>query len=110
MAQKRLARRVRAVAPARDPSPRPFRPRTPAQGRNGPRPTADAGRIREIFVRLRDLTPEPKTELVHADPFTLLVAVALSAQATDVSVNKAAGPLFAVAGTPEAMLALGEEA
>ena len=69
----------------------------------------DAGRILEIFVRLRDATPEPKTELLYADPFTLLVAVALSAQATDVSVNKAAAPLFEVAGTPEAMLALGEE-
>jgi endonuclease III len=68
----------------------------------------EAGRIRAIFERLRAAMPEPKTELVYADPFTLLVAVALSAQATDVSVNKATGPLFAVASTPAAILALGE--
>ena len=57
---------------------------------------------------LADANPAPETELRFADPFTLLVAVALSAQATDVSVNKATETLFAVAPTPEAMAALGE--
>ena len=53
--------------------------------------------------------PDPRTELHFKNPFTLLVAVVLSAQATDVGVNKATGPLFAVADTPEKMVALGEE-
>lgn len=70
---------------------------------------AEAGRIRAIFERLRDASPEPQTELAYLNPFTLLVAVALSAQATDVSVNKATGPLFAIADTPQKMLDLGEE-
>lgn len=62
----------------------------------------------EIFVRLAELNPEPKGELDWTTPYTLLVAVALSAQATDVSVNIATRKLFAVADTPEKMLALGE--
>lgn len=62
-----------------------------------------------IFARLAEINPEPTTELVANNPFTLLVAIVLSAQATDVSVNKATPPLFAVADTPEKMLALGEE-
>ncbi|MBJ3778405.1 endonuclease III [Acuticoccus mangrovi] len=62
-----------------------------------------------LFQRLADALPEPQTELHYTNPFTLLVAVLLSAQATDVGVNKATGPLFAVADTPEKMLALGEE-
>lgn len=61
----------------------------------------------EIFTRLRAGNPEPTTELNFATPFELLVAVLLSAQATDVSVNQATGPLFAVADTPRAMLDLG---
>ncbi len=75
----------------------------------GAGPDDGAGRVRAIFARLRAADPEPKTELHYSDPFTLLVAVALSAQAKDVSVNKATGPLFAVADTPAAILALGEE-
>ncbi len=69
----------------------------------------EAGRIAEIFIRLRDANPDPRTELIYRNPFTLLVAVLLSAQATDVSVNKATALLFAVADTPDKMLALGEE-
>ena len=61
-----------------------------------------------FFDRLAAAIPEPKGELDYISPYTLLVAVALSAQATDVSVNKATGPLFKVADTPEKMLALGE--
>ena len=63
----------------------------------------------QIFERLRAANPKPTTELNYATPFELLVAVMLSAQATDRSVNKATEPLFAVANTPAAILALGEE-
>ncbi len=64
--------------------------------------------IHEIFRRFRDAEPEPKGELEHTNAYTLVVAVALSAQATDVGVNKATRGLFAIADTPEKMLALGE--
>jgi endonuclease-3 len=63
---------------------------------------------KEMFSRLAELNPHPTTELVYSTPFELLVAVILSAQATDVSVNKATRGLFAAASTPQAMLALGE--
>ena len=65
--------------------------------------------LREIFARFRAAEAEPKGELEHLNAFTLVVAVALSAQATDAGVNKATRGLFAVADTPEKMLALGEE-
>ncbi|MFK8253723.1 endonuclease III [Ancylobacter terrae] len=61
------------------------------------------------FTRFEEADPEPKGELEHTDPYTLLVAVVLSAQATDVGVNKATRGLFAAAPTPAAMVALGEE-
>ena len=64
---------------------------------------------REIFSRFRAANPHPTTELEYSTPFELLVAVVLSAQATDVSVNAATRHLFPVANTPQAMLALGEE-
>nr|WP_286948491.1 endonuclease III [Pseudomonas sp. UBA6718] len=63
----------------------------------------------EIFRRLHEDNPDPKTELAYSTPFELLVAVTLSAQATDVSVNKATAKLFPVANTPEAIYALGVE-
>ncbi len=63
----------------------------------------------ELFSRLRELNPHPTTELVYSTPFELLVAVVLSAQATDVGVNKATKKLYAVANTPQAILKLGEE-
>jgi endonuclease-3 len=66
-----------------------------------------ADRVR-FFNRLREVDPNPTTELEYASPFELLIAVMLSAQATDVSVNKATRKLFKVAGTPAAMLHLGE--
>ena len=69
----------------------------------------DAASVQEIFTRFQKANPEPKGELEHVNAFTLLVAVVLSAQATDVGVNKATRPLFAVADTPQKMLALGEE-
>lgn len=69
----------------------------------------DPDRVETIFERLSGVMPDPKTELNFSNPFTLVVAVALSAQATDVSVNKATDKLFKVADTPQKMLALGEE-
>ncbi|WP_337996388.1 endonuclease III [Oleispirillum naphthae] len=66
--------------------------------------------IREMFSRLRAANPEPQGELEHVNPYTLLVAVVLSAQATDKGVNKATRPLFARVDTPEQMVALGEPA
>lgn len=63
----------------------------------------------EFFRRLRELNPEPKTELEYGSAFELLIAVLLSAQATDVSVNKATRRLFPIARSPQAMLDLGEE-
>jgi endonuclease-3 len=65
--------------------------------------------IYEIFSRFREAEPEPKGELEHVNAYTLLVAVALSAQATDVGVNKATRELFKIADTPQKMLALGED-
>jgi endonuclease-3 len=62
---------------------------------------------RAIFTRLRDANPEPRTELIYRSPFELLIAVILSAQATDKSVNKATAVLFRAANTPAAILALG---
>lgn len=66
-------------------------------------------KIAEFYARLRDLNPEPKGELHYVNPYTLLVAVALSAQATDKGVNRATGPLFQKVQTPQQMLDLGEE-
>ncbi|WP_422373513.1 endonuclease III [Hoeflea sp.] len=85
---------------------------TPVKAKRAPRrPRIPYSRdeIREIFRRFSVQRPEPKGELEHVNPFTLVVAVALSAQATDAGVNKATRALFAVADTPEKMLALGEE-
>ena len=61
-----------------------------------------------LFARLAQLNPHPRTELVYHSPFELLIAVILSAQATDVSVNKATRTLYPIANTPEKILALGE--
>jgi len=64
-------------------------------------------KIRKIFKRFQENNPSPTTELCFQSPFELLISVILSAQATDISVNKATQPLFKVANTPEAILALG---
>ena len=69
----------------------------------------NAAKRTEIFRRLREANPKPTTELEYATPFQLLIAVMLSAQATDVGVNKATRRLFPVAGTPEKILSLGDE-
>ena len=76
--------------------PKPTKPWTPAE-------------VHEVFSRFRKANPEPKGELEHVNPFTLLVAVVLSAQATDAGVNKATRALFEIADTPQKMLDLGEE-
>lgn len=65
--------------------------------------------IKKIFERFKRNNPTPTTELIYHNPFELLVSVILSAQATDISVNKATAKLFAAANTPKAILALGEE-
>jgi endonuclease-3 len=65
--------------------------------------------VSTFFRRLSEVNPAPKTELAYVDPYTLLVAVILSAQATDVGVNKATKELFKVAANPKAMVELGEE-
>ncbi len=74
-----------------------------------PRHKAAAPPVEEIFARFAAIEPEPKGELEHVNAYTLLVAVVLSAQATDVGVNKATRALFRLADTPGKMLALGEE-
>jgi endonuclease-3 len=79
-----------------------------AAARGKPRPLGKA-EVEEIFARFAKAEPEPKTELRYKNPFTLLVAVVLSAQATDAGVNKATPALFKLADTPEKMAALGEE-
>jgi endonuclease III len=68
-----------------------------------------AAEIREAFLRFQKANPEPKGELEHLNPFTLLVAVVLSAQATDAGVNKATRKLFELADTPQKMIGLGED-
>ena len=94
----RQARAAQPQRPHRVPSTaRPARPRVkPAQ-------------VRELFERLQALNPNPVTELEHSTPFELLVAVILSAQATDKGVNIATRKLFPVANTPEKILALGAD-
>jgi endonuclease-3 len=86
-------------------------PKSPAKPKSKPNArltTAERVRIAEIFARFETATPTPKGELVAHNTFTLLVAVVLSAQATDKSVNKATEALFALADTPQKMLDLGE--
>ncbi len=81
------------------------RPAKPRRRRLSP---AEAARVAEIFARFEAASPDPRTELGFASPYTLLIAVVLSAQATDKSVNKATERLYNVADTPARMLALGE--
>ncbi|MGJ5080267.1 endonuclease III [Bradyrhizobium sp. HKCCYLS3013] len=91
----KVAAKATAAKPAKT-ALKATRPWTPAE-------------IREAFSRFAQANPEPKGELEHLNPYTLLVAVVLSAQATDAGVNKATRPLFAVADTPQKMIALGED-
>jgi endonuclease III len=83
--------------------------KTPRGGKKPPGSRLTEAQIDEIFRRFHAENPDPKTELHYKDPFTLLVAVMLSAQATDASVNRATPDLFKVADTPEKIVALGEK-
>jgi endonuclease-3 len=94
-----MARRTPSETPKKPPRKRPEKK---------PKPWS-AEEISEAFRRFRKAMPEPKGELQYVNPFTLLVAVVLSAQATDAGVNKATPALFALADTPEKMVALGED-
>jgi endonuclease-3 len=88
----------------------PHRPgRSKSQARNKPASKPKPKIITEVFRRFAAANPEPKGELEHVNPYTLLVAVVLSAQATDASVNKVTRALFQVADTPQKMVALGED-
>lgn len=80
-----------------------------AKAKNKPGTRLSPDEIETLYRRLADDRPDPRTELEYRDPFTLVVAVALSAQATDVGVNRATKGLFAVASDPQSMVALGEE-
>ena len=84
--------------------------RKPARPRRRRLSPAEQARIAEIFRRFEAASPDPRTELEYKSPFTLLVSVVLSAQATDKSVNKATERLYKVANTPAQILALGEAA
>jgi endonuclease-3 len=94
------------LKPAPRPAAKPRRAKKPARKRLS---ATEAARIQALFERFSAAEADPRTELSYANPYTLVVAVALSAQATDKSVNKATEKLFAVADTPQAMLALGEQ-
>ena len=97
---------LKSKAPRKNAAPaKPARPAKAARRRKVP----PAATIHEIFARFRTANPEPKGELEYVNPYTLLVAVVLSAQATDTGVNKATRELFRLADTPEKMLSLGED-
>jgi len=111
----KTAKPKRKAAPAptpKTPEPGPSKPgaskpKASKQKASKPKPWTPA-EIVEAFRRLREANPEPRGELEHVNPYTLLVAVVLSAQATDAGVNKATRALFAEVDTPEKMVALGE--
>ena len=102
VAKKAVAKAKLKKTPKKTSKPKPSKPKP-----SKPRPWT-AAEVYEAFSRFRKANPEPKGELEHLNPYTLLVAVVLSAQATDAGVNKATPALFALADTPEKMAALGE--
>jgi len=106
---RRAAKSKPAKASRAQKSSKPIKakPKAP-RGAKKPKPWT-AAEVREAFERFRKANPEPKGELEHLNPYTLLVAVVLSAQATDAGVNRATRVLFQIADTPQKMLALGEE-
>jgi endonuclease-3 len=103
------ARKKKALRPKRA-RVKPARKRAEADAKAaaGAVPQWTTAEIEEAFRRFKEANPDPKGELQHINPFTLLVAVVLSAQATDAGVNKATPALFALADTPEKMAALGD--
>ena len=108
---KKTAVRSAPKSPAKQaaakPTPKRAAKKSPKPKPQKPKPWTPA-EVHETFSRFRDANPEPKGELEHLNPYTLLVAVVLSAQATDAGVNKATPALFALADTPEQMAKLGE--
>jgi endonuclease III len=112
---KKARAKTRAKAKAEKGAAKPVKLAKTAPARSARAPKLKAQKpwtpaeVREAFARFQAANPEPKGELEHLNPFTLLVAVVLSAQATDAGVNRATRALFAVADTPEKMLVLGEE-
>jgi endonuclease III len=106
MAQRTTSRRLTSSKPKR--LGKPAKTRGTARKRAQTRAWT-AAEVEEAFSRLQKANPEPRGELEHIDSYTLLIAVVLSAQATDAGVNKATPALFAAADTPAKMVALGEE-
>ncbi len=100
------ARAAKAAKPAKAEAAKPKAARA---AKRGPRSRYTRAEADAFFQRLADALPEPKTELEYKNPFTLLVAVVLSAQATDAGVNRATRALFEAADTPQKMADLGEE-
>ena len=107
-AKKAKSARVSRTLPAKPKASKPKASKLKAAKAKAPKPWTPA-EVRECFERFRKANPEPRGELEHLNPYTLLVAVVLSAQATDAGVNKATRELFKVADTPQKMLELGEE-
>jgi endonuclease-3 len=109
-AQRRIKQRLQAARKGKAArlTPAKARNRADAKARQGALPQWTKAEIEEAFRRFAAANPDPSTELEHGDPFTLLVSVVLSAQATDAGVNKATPALFALANTPEKMIKLGE--
>src|SRR6476659_1823806 len=106
--ETRPAVRPAPQKPAEKPAKKAAKPASGRLAKKSAKPKPwTAAEVHEAFSRFRKANPEPKGELEHLNPYTLLVAVVLSAQATDAGVNRATRALFAVADTPEKMLALG---
>ena len=105
--RKSLAKARKGKAAKLKPAPR--QAKADVKAAQGALKPLTKAQIEEVFRRFKAANPEPKTELRYVNPFTLLVAVLLSAQATDAGVNKATPALFAAAETPEKMAALGED-
>ncbi len=110
MAKKTTTQRIKAAKKSKAAVPKSPRKRAAAdkQATHGDVPQWTEAEVEEAFRRFQSVDPAPKGELKHVNSFTLLVAVVLSAQATDAGVNKATPALFAAADTPEKMAALGE--
>ncbi len=106
----RIKKRIEAARKGKAARLKPAKARSKADAKaaHGALPQWTKAEIEEAFRRFAAANPNPSTELEHADPFTLLISVVLSAQATDAGVNKATPALFALADTPEKMVKLGE--
>ena len=109
-AKKRIGKRIQAARGGKAARLKPAKAQVQADAKaaHGALPQWTKAEIEEAFRRFAAANPNPNTELAHADPFTLLVSVVLSAQATDAGVNKATPALFALADSPEKMVKLGE--